>query len=780
VISPPRSWLLGPDDSRKAGPAYQTKPELDPSRGKCTTGNTSVNAHFLVPASYLFAQSHAQGPCYYKYQSFVGELSSPQISKTRALTPQQLLATTATLYILTRPSVYDDADLGVTFPPSLPMFTKQPLSQTQDPSWWIWKILNPEEHPLVHLRIEVPTIVAFQPAGTVSQSVQQSLRSSTPTLNIMLWLLKILPVPMALTILPLYALLLYLLKDAELLEAQRNRDDGKAESGQTETTLGDHILFSTLPRGFATDVELLAASKNGQAVAAVGLQNEVSLWHTQDTEPVVIGSYNPSATDTISALALDDSGDFLAFGTASGTVNVCAVYEKNVKPCRPLVPPDNISGVTELHFSRPSSITPKQKAGPNLQPREPPPIVVCYGNGTVIQWRFVPHPSPYPIKPVSSSAVIRTNIISIRSTGCLLVAFSLDDGSVEVAELGDTLEMPHIQCSLLAGNPIDRVAKVYACRVKLADNEQTIIGVASDAGVVSLWDAVSSECLLVIDEPHGTVDQLRLAPIRLEICHLCGELPNDSLVVALSVGHAIIFYRVYFPSQSRHCSCPGSTPQAGAILSSGRRSRSSSVASPSPFPRRLSCASTSSDPDTSSFPVSGHGILSRRTSEKELLRRPSETLTLVDECGVGYALGPLDRSSARTDITVVKVGETTSERGGWDIMGGRVVGIRRISRSQGGNKVPTPYPTSTMRSPGLTSAALDRWECWFYELATSVLRGSAMSSLSDGRQSSSSTSSSSANQDYPRLPFTRVVAFQVSHSLGVAGFGNTVGIFHFS
>lgn len=660
------------------------------------------------------------------------------------------------------------------------MFTKQPLSQTQDPSWWIWKVLNPEEHPLVHLRIEVPTIVAFQPAGTVSQSAQQSLRSSTPTLDIMLWLLKILPVPMALTILPLYALLLYLLKDAELLEAQRNRDDGKAVSGQNETTLGDHILFSTLPRGFATDVELLAASHNGQAVAAVGLQNEVSLWRTKDTEPVVIRSHNPSATDTISALALDDNGDFLAFGTALGTVNVCAVSGKDVKPCKPLVPSDNFSGVTELHFSRPTSITPKQKAGPNSQPRDPPPILVCYENGTAMQWKFVPHPSSYPIKPVSSSAVVRTNIISMRSTGCLLVAFSLDDGSVEVAELGDTPETPHIQCNLLAGNPIDRVAKVYACRVKLADNEQTIIGVASDAGVVSLWDAVSSECLLVIDEPHGTVDQLRLAPIRLETCHLCGELPSDSLVAALSVGHAIFFYRVYFPSQSRHCSCPGSTPQAGAILSSGRRSRSSSVASTSPFSRRLSCASTSSDPDTASFPVSGHGILSRRASEKELLRRPTETLASVDGC-VGYALGPLDRSSAQTDITVVKVGETTSERGGWDVVGGRVVGIRRISRSQGRNKITTPYPTSTMRSPGLTSAALDRWECWFYELATSVLRGSAMSSLSDDRRRSTPpTPSSPVNQDYPRLPFTRVVAFQVSHSLGVAGFGNTVGIFHYS
>ncbi|KAF8432427.1 sterol-sensing domain of SREBP cleavage-activation-domain-containing protein [Boletus edulis BED1] len=670
-----------------------------------------------------------------------------------------LLATTATLYVLTRPSVYDDTNLGVTFSPSFPIFTKPPLNQTQDPSWWLWKALNPEDHPLVHLRVEVPTIVAFQPAGTVSQSVQQSLRPSTPTLDIMLWLLKILPVPM----------------DAELLEDQRNRDDRKATSRRT---VGD-VIFSTLPRGLATDAELLAASKNGQAIAAVGLQNEVSFWHTKDTEPLVIRSSNSSATETVSALALDDRGDFLAFGTASGTVSVCAVSRKDVKHYKPLIPPDNISGVTELHFSRPSSITPKQKAGPSSRPREPPPILVCHGNGTIMQWNFVPHPCSYPIKPVSSSAVLRTNIISIQSTGCLLVAFSLDDGSVEVAELGHTPETSHIRCSLLAGNPVDPVAKVHACRVKVADNEQTIVGVASDAGVVSLWDAASSECLLVIDEPHGTVDQLRLSPIHLVTCHLCGEFPIDSLVATLSVGPAIIFYRAYFPSQSRHCSCPGSTPQAGAILTSGRRSQSSSVASPSPFSRRASSASTAPDFDTS-FPVSGHGILPRRTSEKELLRRSCETLAPVDECEVGYALGPLDRSSARTDITLVKVAEATSERGGWDTVGGRVVGIRRISRSQVGNKAMASCPTSTIHSLGLTSAALDRWEFWSYELATSVFRGSAMSSLSaDHRPPSSSSPSSPPSQNYPRLPFTRVVGFQVSNSLGVAGFGNTVGVLHF-
>ncbi|KAF9228711.1 hypothetical protein BS17DRAFT_206370 [Gyrodon lividus] len=719
-----------------------------------------------------------------------------------------LLTITTTLYIMTRPGVRGDVDLAVAFPPaSLPRLGKLELSQTQDPAWRLWKVLNPDEDILVHLRIEVPTIAAFRSGVVGGQIAPQSILSSTSFFDVIFWLLKILLIPMALTLIPLYGLLLYLLKDAELLEAQRNRPGGETTSTKAENSLSDRVSFSTLPRGFATGVELLAASKNGRAFAAVGLQDEVSFWCLEDRDPIAIDtsmalSHMPTTSSvqvSVSALALDDSGDFLAFGTASGIVNVCFVNMMNVKFYEPLMLPGNVvSGVKELHFASPAPTFLKQQPGPISRPStpsaspEPPAVIALYGNGSVMQWKIGSRPSSYPIKPISPVPVIQNHFLSVRSADRWLVAFSLDDGSVEVTEICRTQDIPLIRCTLRAGNPSDRVAKLDACRVKLTDTDRIIIGVASVAGVISLWDVASSECLLIIDEPHGAVDQLRLSAIRLENCHFCGELPIDSFLTAVSVGHAIIFYRAYVASQARHCSCPGNIPRTNAVLGSGsgRRSRSSSMVptSGSPSTRRLS-ASSNSAPDTSSFPVSGHGILSRRASEKESLRRPLEAFSLapvMDEDDSRHPLGPLERSSTWANVLVVKAGEATCERGGWAIVEGRVVGVRRIARPKGRHNSAAPsYPATTAYCRGLSEATLERWQCWSYELATSVLRGSTMSTLSDDLRLPSSFRSSleaarPAKDDYPRLPFTRVTSFQVCQSIGVAGFGNTVGIFHFS
>ncbi|KAH7890008.1 sterol-sensing domain of SREBP cleavage-activation-domain-containing protein [Phlebopus sp. FC_14] len=719
-----------------------------------------------------------------------------------------LLATTATLYVMTRPRVRGDLDIGVALPPAtLPRPPQPQTLQANDPAWHLWKVLNPDKDPLVHLRIEVPTIVAFRPDVAAGQNSEETAQSSTPIFDLLVWLLKILPIPMASTLLPLYGLLLYLLKDAELLEAQRNRP-GADVANNVENTLRSHVSFSTLPRAFSSDVELLAASADGRCFAAVSLQNELNFWCLDEKDsPRSINTTtalsNISATSsthlTISAVAVDNSGNHVAFGTAAGAVVVCSVKEKNTRFHEPLKLLGNMSGVKELHFAPPFSTAMRHKAGPYSRPCSPdfsetrPHVIALYHGGGIAQWRFSPQPSCFVLGPTSSERTVQSHFLRVRSTDRLLVAFSLEDGSLEITEICQNSDTG-IHCSLQAGNFSDRAATVDACCVRWNDSDRVIICVASEAGIVSLWDAVSSECLSVVDEPHGAVDQIRLSGIRLENCHLCGELPTDSILIALSTGHVVALYRAYVASQRRHCSCPRNTPRPTAISSTspGRRSRSSSTASASgtPSARRLSTPSNPSVPDTSSFPVSGHGILSRRATEKESLRRPSESLLLppvIDEYDGGHPLGPLNRPSRSSTVTVVKEGEATCERGGWDTVQGRIVGMRRISRPQNKEKnAVSRAPASATQSQGLTEAALDRWECWSYEPSTLLLQGSVLSSLYDElrqtapARSKPSDTSSGPKLDYPRLPFTRVAPFHMSQSTGVAGFGNTVGVFHFS
>lgn len=720
-----------------------------------------------------------------------------------------LLAITATLYFMTRPSIRDQPEIGIVFPPAFPRFSVQPdRHKIEDPAWRIWKVLNPEEDPLVHLRIEVPTIVAFRPDVDVGQVPRYHLGPSSPWLGFIVWLLKILVLPMVATLIPLYGLLLYLLKDAELLEAQRNRAGEDATVASTASTLFDHVSFSTLPRSFATDIELLVTSGNGRVHAAVGLQNELSIWRPDEKEPICIDTDSilmripttPSAQPSISALAIDGEGDLIAFGTSTGVIYAGPFNGTETKFHQPLVLNDNHSEVMELHFVSQSSVPP-QKSAPNSRPTTPASsgaLIALYESGAVASWKLDSLPAHSFVKPKNSSGpIVRSHFLRIRSSDRLLTAFSFEDGSLEVTEVGVVKETAPVSSCLRAGNPFDRVVKVDACCIQSNDTEHIIMCIASEAGVVSLWDAHSAECLLIMGEPRGNVDKLRVSAIRSETCHFCGELPLDSFLVALSVGHTVVAYRVYMTSQTRRCSCPSNVPRQGSVLSPGMglRSRSSSMVSVTGSPtsaRRLSTVSNSSTSDTS-FPVSGHGVLSRRASEKESLRRPLEILSLpssIDEQdGHPHPVGPADSTLllpvTPSRATFIRVGEASCERGGWDIVDGKVVGIRRISRPQGKSKEGLSGSPSATQLWGLTEGVLDRWECWSYEPRGSSLQASMLSRLCGGPRHFSLIAKQSHNTlgarvDYPRLPFTRVTGFRIVGSTGMAGFGNTVGIFHFS
>ena len=681
---------------------------------------------------------------------------------------------------------------------------------SQDPAWRIWKALNPDEEPLVHLRLEVPTIVAFQSDLRAEHGHPGHALSFT----LVFWLCKFIVLPISGTVAVLYGLLLYLLKDAELLEAQRNRAEADAPSPEGEKPLDGQASLKTLPRAFPTDVELLASSNDCDVMAAVGLQNELSIWHFNDPSPVLIDTSDVLLSTTgssfsqerIAAVALDDVGEYCAVGTTCGTIGVWFIAGRNTRLYATLVPPSVSMGVRELHFAPPPQSALKQKNGPHSRPCTPPPgppepepLLVVYENGTIAQWVLDGRASASFIPPISSEPILQSRILRVRSDNRVLAAFVLADGALEVFGLCEARSAVPIHCALQPGNSADRVSRVDACKVRLDGRDHIIIGIASEAGVVSLWDAGSSECISILEENHGPVDQLRISNSSVVNCQFCGEPPLDSFMVSFSIGQVVIFYKLYIMSQERRCTCPRNNPQESTILelATGRRSRSSSIVSQSSVPstRRLSSASIVPAPDASAFPVSGHGILSRRASEKGL-RRLSESYVLpnlTDDDDDGHSIHidpPISRPSTWSNVAVIRAGDAGCERGGWDAAGEKIIGVRRISRAHP-KGVPQPPPSSTSR--GLTSAVLDRWEIWLFDTGIPPKKRSApLSSLTDEppvsiRRSflpsmylSRPASPTAVSEEYPRLPFTRVSPFLALRGAAMAGFGNTVGLFHVS
>lgn len=744
-------------------------------------------------------------------------LNAKESLKGRALTNISLLlllAITATLYVMTRPATRE-SEAGFIIPSTVQQRIQAAHRRpdSQDPAWRIWKTLNPDEEPLVHLRLEVPTIIAFQP-DTGADHGYGYAPAPARSINLVFWFFKFVMLPISVTIATLYGLLLYLLKDAELLEAQRNRAEADAPSPKGEKPLNGEASFKTLPRAFATDVELLASSKDCEVIAAVGLQNELTIWHFNDPNPVLIDTsdvlLSTSSTsfsqERICTIALDDAGEYCAIGTTHGMIGIWFMAGRSARPYATLAPPSNSAGVREMHFAPPLQSVLKQKNGPQSRPCTPPPgppqpepLIVVYENGVITQWVMEDHASASFISPMSSEPVLQSRLLRVRSDDRILAGFVLADGTLELLGVCEARSAVPIRCALQSGNSTDRVSKVDACKVKLDGRDHIIIGIVSEAGVISLWDAGSSECIFILEENHGAIDQLRISNSRVVNCQFCGEPPMDSFMVSVSIRHHVIFYKVYITSQGRRCTCPRNNPQQSTILelATGRRSRSSSIAStigPSSVTstRRLSSASTASAPDTSAFPVSGHGILSRRASEKGL-RRLSESYVipyLPDEDDEGHSI-PTDppivsRPSTWSNVAVLRAGEAACDRGGWDISGEKIIGVRRISRAHTKSSFQL-LPSLTSR--GLTSAVLDRWEVWLFDTGVSKTRTAAMSSLTDElplslRRSflssmylSQPPSPTAVPEECPRIPFTRVSPFLAIRGAAMAGFGNTVGLF---
>ena len=698
--------------------------------------------------------------------------------------------------------------------------------------------MNPAQTPLLHLRVQMPTIITFHPVSestTPNLEMQSSYRSrfTMLTFRFVLWVLTIMILPIAVTTSALWGLLIYLLKNTELLEAQRNRPEAEASANtqDVERGLEGQISFSTLPRAFASDVELIAASKDGRVIISVGLHNEITMWNAEtkkhiaiDTTHVLLGmaSTSPCAGSTVMCVTVDDRGRHFAVGTGSGLIAVWSIDPTTgIVKLLPVLSLDNSStGVTELCFVPSTPFKLKTLAGHTRSASESDMIskgailLATYESGVAARWSVSDSTLSYFTPSRGGAAAIRSLLLRVIPDDRILIAFCLDDGSVDVVETGEFEPTILQDCCIRPGNAFDVAWQVHACRAEMNGSVRFIIVASTEAGSVSLWDGVTGECISILEETYGRINHLRVSPVKCEICHFCGQLPMESLSLAFSVDHVIRFLKLYLDDQNRRCSCTRNhslqqqqqpSPHLRRVSSReslrGRHSRTNSDPSSPPIPRaRLAKAF-----ETSAFPVSGHGVHSRR-SEKDTGRRLSELLTVPFPGGSlgeepnghgqdrnGSITPTNQRQSIWRNAIVVRLIDVTCERGGWDLTTRKYVGIRRKPRSQGKSKAGTTLAVSRniealSSSHGLTGATLERWELWTFDPALALLKSSLLVALAlspgDSRSCSSSSartsSTGSSEECIARLPFTRVSPLLIAPSHAFAGFGNTIGVFHFS
>ncbi|KAL6307997.1 sterol regulatory element binding protein cleavage-activating protein [Sparassis latifolia] len=760
-----------------------------------------------------------------------------------------LLAITATLYYATYPSTARDREdvRNSLHHSALAKLRKANLNANADaadrisPAFHIWQILNPADDPRVHIRIESPTILVLAPdndaqadEATLALDYEKQYRARGTRLSRLwkpvMWLLKCMVFPISTTVLLLYALLLYLLKDAELLEAQRNRPepDMSPPASDEVPSLEGACAFTTLPRAFPTDVDLVAASTDGGVVAAVGLQNELVVWFVESGTRVTVdvtglllgGTSTPSAAMALTAVAVDEAGSVCAVGTGSGVVGMWAVGKDQVRPLPNLTLINNSSSVSALCFGYVPDLV-AATASKELAAS----LYATYENGTVTRWDLESPVGPHYIKPSLPASVVKSLLLPVHADERLLVGFALDDGTLELCDVEGSDRLLSRVCCLAAGNPTDLVMRAHVCALKLDGQRRLVVGAATQAGIVSLWDGGTGECVAILDEPYGDIGNLRITPVRARTCAVCGELPVEGFLTTFSVGNVVLFFRGYVTLPTRHCSCPRNQPQQTLGTSIiGHRSRSGSAVSivsstgtttPTRSRSRVSSLSTAPAPDISMFRVSAHGVHSRRVSEKDP-RRNFDTFFVhadCDDCDV-HPVGPQDVTPLSSflastapptiwqNLSISHVADATYERGCWGALDDKIVGVRRRPRPPFKSNGEAHVLGKTMSSRGLPTSALERWELWTFNPAESLLQASTLTVLNrdppddppsprryeaalgldgtHGRVTVPLPKRRKVDAVIPRLHFTRVSPLVSRTSVCLAGFGNTVGVFKFA
>ncbi|KAF8744588.1 Patched family, partial [Rhizoctonia solani] len=664
--------------------------------------------------------------------------------------------------------------------------------------------------------------------------------------------------------------------DAEEHEREREREREREE--QEKKIAG---TFTTLPRGSKSDLGKIQASRDGKVVAAVSVEGVVLIWSdatkagiSRPASPGRMGQVNgpgsngsksarsppivipvPVAGMRATSLAIDSKGRRLAVA-GGGVIQIWDISQGAPVLGRRLLQSTGDT-VRELKFLKskqsehfgafPSSFT-------STQPSPKHTLLAAYEDGTVLEWdcdsgvvlaRIVPR---YPQS--RASLFVRETFVAI--------AFSNPDGHIDVYRR-------HLDNDRVASYTPVMSPKVSG--VVAIDVHEWSLGILlatlTSTGHAAVWGTniapiVEMDVSLTLHNEDSSVPEaspnggrivLLPAPPAPPPCRQCGLPPPCTFTVAFALPSALNSPANHNPTvyirrasvlyQPGRCSCQ---PISIASTLAGPRVISFGFPSGVRVVSGLGIGGVNGGTAVNEFPVSIHGL--RRASSsygRHSFESSSSTGTedLTPDASKDYSgfLAPPATNGASTEnghnhSPKHVVGsdvrweqhtiEESCENGQWEIVGTRVVGIRRKSRAHkpGSESGVSGSSIIATKHENLPNSVLERWEVWQVDTATTELpRGtSTLSRLCEGHEATPARTSRQSGESpdsrhsphisrilrlgraaeaqlpsspllsgghssidprdlsYPRLPFTRIYSTNASYDRLFTALGNTIGV----
>jgi len=527
----------------------------------------------------------------------------------------------------------------------------------------------------------------MRPADLRKLSLPTS-RIVLPRLKPLFYLFKVVVLPQAVTAGTLYIILLYLLKDSELLDAQRHRlgrneiprdsDDEDVHVGRSRGIRG--VQVHILPCSHDTDIDFIASSDDGMVLVSVGIDNSLYLWRF--TESPGSGTREALKTDqlgrddTVTCATVSPDGKTIFVMTNEGVLHQWNLDGED-PPISRGSHDSEIKGATEMKLSEALN---KSDDPFLIRPASPAATETTY-NLLVIT-------SQASVISVSLVTMEKTIIVPASAYGSRAMFLSSDStsgGSLAILILRQTEATIYRQVNLEWFKTIIETAAEDKVSVGNLTASNLVLGYRS--GSVEVFDITGTPIIAVggvstSTSSHTTtlegVVRIDMVTPASSSCITCGMISSDSTFIISSTSDRVLVDRLNsrgnIPCRCRRSSVLDETkyptasgnesPARLAIPPTAYRGGYSPGASPKRSPGLLPPVSNGA------FPLSSHGTRRLSALHRDDGNSPH----------IGIGAMTTTTSSPESDMEVLPLGAILAPGGGltWSVSGDLLLGLRRV------------------------------------------------------------------------------------------------------
>ncbi len=726
-----------------------------------------------------------------------------------------------------------------------PTKTAGPELATLSLSEAFWRTLNPRGFQSIRIGMP-PSSIAILPRAGHSMLPADIRRLTAPHWNFRLpsltplWnFVKLVIIPQAATALALYGLLLYLLKDSDLLASQRNRlgrgeaasddesdDGGGAVAKEMQFLSGKQPPMATqigvhmLPASHESDIDVIAASADGRLALSVGVDNSICLWRfsaddqaagTREMVPTELGVGDP-----IVGAAVSRDRMWVAVVSRCGRTQFWRVPEddKTESVCCVKVGCGNGRVTSVLFDDAPIPVDDPFTASPvtaSPGPLRRPTLLVVITDGSVRALKdddnvvdLVPpakDEGPYTTDVFAEDGILDIIVRSLSTT----TLWSREHGEWSSMRLVSSLD------------EADRVVAVGHAPTRWRGHKVRLIALGHRSGNVEIIDT-DGELVTLLALSNDPIRAVDIGAPHSTRCTSCDIHSTEGFYVIASTSSTVYVDRIVSRTGGPFCRCAPAR-RAQALEDAKALIRASVVFPPMPVRNRClsngfsNTAATAMTVSTSAmgtpvksslappgdFPVSSHGAR-RLSGWREENRPPSPLDRSGSFTGLSNMILPVEETaqlaadSRWMDAGILPLGGVEASEGGWVLVDNVVVGLLRkgsgIDDSQWelwALDLASPWNGFILMAEAVSLDMIQRKTRGTSprnvpstpsdagELSMRARRAERMLSM-NGRASFPSSTGSFTVPTHQPLGYVSVRPFTAGGRAVLAGFGNRVGV----